>query len=59
MSAKRFSQKFKVLGAFTFILGLAVMTSGITSAVNCLAGLAVAVLGVYFFVDDWEKALAD
>ncbi len=36
------------------VLGAVVMASGITSDLYCSPGL-----GVYLFVDDWEKALAD
>jgi len=47
------------MGVFIAVLGLAVMAIGITSALYCLAGVALIGLGVYFFVDDWGKALAD
>jgi hypothetical protein len=59
MENKRFSQKFKAMGIVSGIVGAAVMASGITSALNCVAGLALIGLGVYLFIDDWEKALAD
>jgi len=59
METKKFSQKFKAMGIVSGIIGIAVKASGITSALYCSAGLALIVLGVYLFIDDWEKALAD
>jgi hypothetical protein len=50
LETKKYMQKFRVMG----VLGAVVMASGITSALYCSADL-----GVYLFVDDWEKALAD
>jgi hypothetical protein len=47
------------MGVFLAVLGGVVMASGITSALYCSAGLAIIILGVYLFVDDWDKALAD
>jgi hypothetical protein len=41
------------------IIGAVFMASGITSAIYCSAGLAIIILGIYLFIDDWEKALAD
>ena len=49
----------KVMGVFLGVLGAVVMASGITSALYCSAGLAIIILGVYLFIDEWEKALAD
>ena len=59
LETKKFTQKFRVMGVFLGVLGAVVMASGITSALYCSAGLAIIILGVYLFVDDWEKALAD
>ena len=59
METKKFSQKFKAMGVVSGIIGTAVMASGITSALYCVAGLALIGLGVYLFVDDWNKVLAD
>ena len=59
METKRFSQKFKAMGIVSGIIGAAVMASGITSALYCVAGLAHIGLGVYLFIDDWGKTLAD
>ena len=59
METKRFTRKFKVMGVFMGVLGLAVIALGITSALDCLAGVGLIALGVYFFVDDWDKVLAD
>jgi sulfite exporter TauE/SafE len=59
METKKYTQKFRVMGIFLGILGVVVMASGITSARYCSAGLAIIILGVYLFIDDWDKALAD
>jgi hypothetical protein len=59
LETKKYAQKFKVMGVVSAILGLVVMASGITYALYCVAGLALIGLGVYLFVDDWGKALAD
>jgi hypothetical protein len=59
LETKKFTRKFKAMGIVSGIIGGAVMAVGITSALYCIAGLALIGLGIYLFVDDWEKALGD